>query len=351
MTHVVSRGVRSAGPRRAVVLASISLAAATVAGGLGSARAIALDAVNPVVASHTPTEAPAATRTSTNAQPMAWGVYAPRFPSDISAVANVEAEVGAHVNFVMWYEHWGLDGGIFDTADVQAVINHGASPVITWMSDDGTTNATYPLSRIAAGAFDGYIKSWARAIRSIHGTVFLRFDHEMNGNWYAWSTGVAGQTAADYVAAWRHIHNVFAALGVRNVKWIWSPNVEYTGSTSLGQLYPGDAYVDDVGVDGYNWGPIGQWHVWSSFAQVFGPTLADVASLTSRPVMLSEVASGTVGGDKAAWIADFFAQLVADQRIKAFIWFDANKEEDWRIDSSAATLAAFQAGLATTAPR
>lgn len=282
---------------------------------------------------------------------MAWGFYAPGFPNDMAAVVNVEAQAGYRANFVMWYEHWGLDGGTFDAADVQAVIDHGATPVITWMSDDGTTNVTYPLARIAAGAFDGYIESWARGIRSIHGTVFLRFDHEMNGSWYPWSTGVAGQTASAYVAAWRHIHRVFANNGVRNVKWIWSPNVEYTGSTPLAQLYPGDAYVDYVGVDGYNWGPVDQWHVWSSFAQVFGPTLADVSSLTRRPLMLSEVATGTLGGDKAAWITDFFAQLVADPQIKAFIWFDADKEQDWRIDSSPAALAAFGAGLATTSPR
>ncbi|HXA29201.1 MAG TPA: glycosyl hydrolase [Candidatus Angelobacter sp.] len=266
----------------------------------------------------------------------------------MSALTPLESELSASPNYVMWYVHWGGAYSAYNPTDVQNVITHNETPVITWMSDDPTTTTNaYPLRQIAAGVFDSYVRSWADALRSVRHRVLLRFDHEMNGSWSQWSTGVSAQIPADYVAAWRHVHDVFAAEGVTNVRWVWSPNVAYTGSTPLQLLYPGDAYVDVAAIDGYNWGPVDLFHTWQSFSQVFSPTIAQVQAITHRPLMIGEVACGTVGGDKAAWITDFFATLHRTPAITGFIWFNANKEEDWRIDSSPATTAAFQAGLAS----
>jgi beta-mannanase len=277
-----------------------------------------------------------------------WGVFQPGAPTNMGALTPLESELNSNPDYVMWYVHWGGGYGAYNPADVQNVIARGETPLITWMSDDYTTSANvYTLQQIAAGVFDTYVRSWADNLRTVRHKVLLRFDHEMNGSWSKWSTGVSAQTPADYVAAWRHIHDVFAAEGVTNVQWVWSPNVAYTGSTPLPLLYPGDAYVDIVGIDGYNWGPVDPFHTWQSFSQVFSPTIAQVQVITHRPIIVAEVASGTVGGDKAAWISDFFATLRSTPAITAFVWFNANKEEDWRIDSSSATTAAFRAGLAS----
>ena len=59
--------------------------------------------------------------------------------------------------------------------------------------------------------------------------VAIRFDHEMNGNWYPWSAGLpANQGAAGqpnlYVQAWRHIWNLFNSVGANSdVIWLWAP--------------------------------------------------------------------------------------------------------------------------------
>jgi Glycosyl hydrolase family 26 len=296
-------------------------------------------------------QSPAPTASPSSGSParphLPWGVFENGAPADMSVLQPLEAELSAVPDDVMWYVHWGGGYGAFNGADVQNVVSRGETPVITWMSDDFTTAGdVYPLQQIAAGVFDRYVKSWADGLRAIHHRVLLRFDHEMNGNWSQWSAGVAGQTPADYVAAWRHLHDVFAAEGASNVSWVWSPNVVYTGSTALALLYPGDAYVDAVGLDGYNWGPTDQWHTWQSFAQVFLPTVTAVQALSRRPIMVTEVGCTTIGGDKAQWITDMFATLRSTPAITALVWFDVDKEQDWRIDSSPATTAAFKAGLA-----
>jgi beta-mannanase len=247
------------------------------------------------------------------------------------------------------YTHWGGGWGAFayDAPFLKAALAHGSTPVITWMSGDPTTTdqSAYAPSRIAAGAWDSYAKSWADGLRALGKPVMLRLDPEMNGNWCSYSPGVDGTTATDYVAAWQHLHKLFLAEGATNVRWVWSPNVEYNGSTPLPSLYPGDAYVDWVALDGYNWGNT-NGHIWQSYTSVFSQSLSDLKALTSKPIMLAEVASSTVGGSKSTWITNMFKQLLLHPEIKAFIWFDLNKETDWAITSSSASASAFGAGFA-----
>ena len=61
----------------------------------------------------------------------------------------------------------------------------------------------------------------AKAIRRQRWPVVLRFAHEMNGHWYPW--GAHRTDPADFVAAWRHIHDVFRTVGATNVIWTWTP--------------------------------------------------------------------------------------------------------------------------------
>jgi beta-mannanase len=106
--------------------------------------------------------------------------------------------------------------------------------------------------------------------------------------------------------------------------------------------YPGDAYVDWVGLDAYNWGSSSTCCTWMSFADLATDLYRDYAAV--KPLMLPETSSAEVGGDKAAWIQAMRTGLPRDfPAIKAVVWFDIDKETDWRIASSPATLAAYRA--------
>jgi hypothetical protein len=289
-------------------------------------------------------------RATQHVAPTAWGLIENGWPYDTSGFDSVVDAVHRTPQYMEWYFHWG--GGWSTYGDalpfLQAAAAHGATPIVTWMSDNPNTPTATPftLQAIASGRYDGFIQSWALGVRSFGSTVILRFDPEMNGYWMAWSQGRAGQTAADYVNAWRHVHGVFAAAGATNVQWMWSPNVEYNGEAPLPAFYPGDAYVDWAALDGYNWGDT-YGHAWQSFSQVFDASIAAVQHTTAKPLMLAEVGCAPDGGDKAAWIADMFTQLAGRPYIKAFLWFDLDKENDWRIRSSAASADAFAAGVAS----
>lgn len=273
-----------------------------------------------------------------------WGLYAPDFPGTMATIDTLEGQVGRVADYVMWYVHWGGPYSGFDPSDLAAASANGSIPLITWMSDDPTGATTITDAAIAAGAYDSYIRAWAEGLRAYGRPVLLRFDHEMNGDWSGWSPGVNGNTAASYIAAWRHVYTIFATAGATNVKFVWSPNVDYTGATPMAELYPGDAYVAMVGLDGYNWGPL-DGHTWQTPQQVFGPSVAEIEAITHRPLMITEVGSTSTGGDKAQWIEQFFAYLEANPRITGFVWFDDDKETDWAITSADGSLAAFVQGL------
>jgi hypothetical protein len=178
----------------------------------------------------------------------------------------------------------------------------------------------------------------------------LRFAHEMNGDWYPWAVGVNGNTSDDYVAAWRHVHDLFRSVGVSNVRFLWSPNVPVSGQTSdLAAAYPGANMVDILGLDGYNWGA-GDGHEWTEPDMLFDEGLNQLRALDGRqPILISETSSAEgsgLGQSKAQWIAKLMSHGSSQKRVTGFIWFDVNKERDWRINSSQAAQEAFKASLA-----
>ncbi len=280
-------------------------------------------------------------------------------PWDMTSLSLFEQHAGKGVSIVHYGQFWRRDGVLqpFYTNDHQRVRDHGAIPLVDWSPWDSSAGGSpqqpeFALARIIAGDFDAYIASWAAGARDWGHPLFLRFAHEMNGDWYPWSDRTNGNAPGDYVAAWRHVHDIFTAVGATNVTWVWSPNTIYPGSIPLSEVYPGDAYVDWVAIDGYNWGTNpARPESWRTFDQVFKPTYDALAVVApDKPVMLAEIGSSEYGGSKATWIADALARIPALTRIGAVVWFDWDTDGmDWRIETSPTAQDAFAAGVASTA--
>ncbi len=226
----------------------------------------------------------------------------------------------------------------------------GTVPMMTWEPWDPAGGATQPLysaAQIAGGRYDAYVASWAKQAAAYNRHFLIRFAHEMNGNWYPWSVGQSATTPEDYVAAYRRVRRIFTDSGATQVQWVWSPNVIIDGnSDAVTRCYPGDEYVDIVGLDGYNFGD-DPGHRWRSPSDLIGPTLKLVAGMAPRkPLWITEVGCSDRGGDKASWIADLIAFLKST-KAEGLVWFEANKEgePDWRLTSSSQTSAAAKHAL------
>jgi len=292
--------------------------------------------------SSAPTPAPAP------ATPITLGAYVNGAPWDPAPLDTFTSLVGAAPAIVMWYEGWGLTSrGEFDPNRPELVTARGAVPMVTWMPwehEGGPDQPAFALRTIIAGSHDAYIRRWAQAASGWGKPLYLRFAHEMNGNWYPWSAGVNGNTSAEYAGAWRHVHDIFVEERATNVRWVWSPNVLDQGSGPFAEMYPGDAYVDWVALGGYNRGPTHVYNTWRSVVEVFGYSYELLTALTNKPVMIAETASTEVGGSKSDWITMGFLAEIPTRlpKVRAAVWFHEDKETDWRVNSSPASLVAFR---------
>jgi hypothetical protein len=287
-----------------------------------------------------------ATAPSVSSAALRFGVANPGGPLASTELDEVTTLAGEIPSILMIYKDFLQAPPV---AEMDAARSRGATPLVTWEPwawGGGVNQPAYALDRVAAGDFDSTITQWGQSIAAWGKPVMLRFAHEMNGNWYPWAEGVNGNQSGDYVAAWRHVHDVVAATGAVNVQWVWSPNVPYTGSTALAGLYPGPGYVDIVALDGYNWGTSQTWSSWVSPVDLFAPGISQLRSLApGKPVLIAETASSELGGSKATWNTDLVSYLAAQPDVMGFVWFDMQKETDWRINSSASSATAFKSAL------
>lgn len=262
---------------------------------------------------------------------MNWGAYVGDLTTDAE---TFEWLVGRLLNMQSLFTGWGATKGPFPSQFGPTIRDRSKTMVLFW-EPYGTT-----LDSIIAGSSDAYIGQFAADARAYGGPIILAPFREMNGNWVPWGGTVGTNTPAKVIAAWQRVHDVFGS--VPNVKFAWTVNnvsVPNTPENAIGVYYPGDSYVDYVAVDGFNWG-----NPWQTFDQVFGQALATLNAY-GKPVYILSMASAA-GTQKAAWIADMFTQLrLTHPEVQGWVWFNQNKERDWRVNSDAASLQAFHDGI------
>jgi hypothetical protein len=308
----------------------------------------------------------AATDSNSPSSSLYWGAWigdqltGTEAPWDMTAVSKFEEMTGKPLSLVNFSSPFADCSSSpcsfysFPKGAMEHIREYGAIPFFSWASDSTPTNLNEPdfqLSDVLSGTYDSYIRSFAEAARDWGHPFFLRFNWEMNGNWFPWSEGVNGNKPGESVAAWRHVHDIFTSVGATNATWVWCPNVDPTNKLqNLAALYPGDNYVDWTGLDGYNWGtnpssPKG----WMSFDQLYNSTYRRITETIapSKAMVIGEVGSTERGGSKASWIEDMLSEVPTDYpKIRGLLWFDKYEEGlDWPIESSSSATNAFAAGI------
>jgi hypothetical protein len=254
-------------------------------------------------------------------------------PASTGSVDAFGRRVGKRPNLVEFYTGWG-DG--YDMSGVRRLWQSGSLPMLAWEPFHAS------LAAIAAGKSDAYVRKFATSVRDLNLPVAISFGHEMNGHWYPWGTRT--NRPGDFVRAWRHLHDVFADVGATSVIWVWSPNViNPVPKVRLRPYYPGDAYVDWAGMIGYY--TKGGAH---TFRTLFGPTMRQIRTFTSKPFVIPETASEP-DGRRPTDITDLFRGVRHTPDVVGFVWFHIKKRADWRIDHDPVAVAAFRRGVAGSA--
>jgi mannan endo-1,4-beta-mannosidase len=258
------------------------------------------------------------------------GVYESGALQSYQPIADFSKAAGMPPNLVGYYSGW---KEAFQAAFAETVRGHNATTLLQWDPTDTS------VSKIAAGGFDSYLRSFARSVRDFGHPVVIGFGHEMNANWYSW--GYGHLSASTFVAAWRHIVTLFRNQGVTNVTWLWTLQADESGTGPIASWWPGAQYVTWVGIDGY------YYHPSETFFSIFGQTIAQVRMLTGLPILLSEVGVGPDAG-QARKIPELFAGM-RQYGTLGLVWFDIAQHQgiyhqDWHIEDNPAAETAFRRG-------
>ncbi|MEZ0447220.1 glycoside hydrolase family 26 protein [Cellulomonas sp. ICMP 17802] len=301
-----------------------------------------------------------------------FGLYTPQSPFNWAELDSVSASVGSAPTIAGYFQGW---DGPFRADAVTRSWQKGMLPLLTWESrplsagNNESVDPAYSLPTIIGGQYDAYLHQYAKDIAALGLPMAIRLDHEMNGDWYPWGErtwngdSLNGNAQGDYVKMWRHVHDIFEAEGANQyVIWVWAPNIVNSlatyakqDATYMRSLYPGDEYVDWVGLSGY-YRPPYKADQTPTFSYTYDRSLDQLRSITTKPIFLAEVGASEVGGNKPAWVADLFHSLAKPENadVIGFAWFNHTVTttsggelvtNDWRIGSRADSLKAFSDGL------
>jgi hypothetical protein len=242
----------------------------------------------------------------------------------------------------------------FPAPQMASLRQYGAIPLLNWSSMSAPLSVNEPRYRLAAvrrGAWDKVIRNFATEAKAWGHPFLLRFDWEMNGHWFPWAEAANGNAPGQFVAAWRHVHDIFTAVGATNATWVWCPTADFLNNlTSLADLYPGDGYVDWTCIDGYNQGTLSKPTGWMTFDQVFYSTYNEITATIAptKPMLIGEIGSSERGGSKAAWITATLSDILVNYpRIRGAVWFDVfSGQSDWPIETSPTATDAFRRAIA-----
>lgn len=269
---------------------------------------------------------------------------------NVEKLKEIEKKIDRKISIAHYYRGWEYLDDAEILKELNAISSNGWTPMLSanpyFFSECIAQNVSL-YKAIASGVCDDFLHKAAKNLSQFHEPFFFRFAWEMNIATNDWSTIMTGSTAQEYVDAWRKFHSIMEQDGASNVLWVFSPQVENPTSDDITALYPGDQYVDWLGLDGYNWGESQSWSSWQSFGEIFDDSYKEITAISTKPLMIAEINTTDLGGNKAEWYKKTFKDDIPNQypRIMAVIVYNENRSYlesvDWRIDASSDSLSAF----------
>lgn len=261
-------------------------------------------------------------------------------------LTEFENSIGKKVAIASFYRGWAELEEKSLIQDLETISANGWVPMISanpYFFDECLHKTDSLYKAIANGSCDSVLRGISKNLASYEGKLFFRFAWEANIVDVDWGVQKVGSTAQNYVEAWRHFHDIMQEEEVSDVIWVLAFNTNKHDSIPYEKLYPGDEYVDWIGIDGYNWGETQNWSGWQSFSSVFHRSYTELTALApSKPLMISEFNSASVGGDKASWFEDALNVQIPNNypKIDAIVFFNEDKLKqegvDWKIENSTA---------------
>ena len=258
---------------------------------------------------------------------LSWGIFEPGVPDEYSQrFRDLEGALGFQFPILLRYSNFGQDN-----AALGAMLRHAAEErrtvELTLQTVPAPDGGNMVLD-VLDGQYDDWLAEYAGTVAQSRHPVLFRLGNEMNGDWCVYSGASLCRDPELYVRFYRYVYDIFRRNGaLANTIWVWNPNErsypDYTWNHAL-CYYPGDTYVDVVGLTGYN---NGDYYAetgehWRSFGEIYDGLCAQYDAWFAQPLMITEFSCSSLGGDKAAWVADMREHIGSYPRLRAAVWWD-----------------------------
>ena len=257
---------------------------------------------------------------------IAWGLFSPYSEQDYFHVNEIEENVDYRFPVIMFYREMTADFPMEELKRAYEERGQIAELTLHLLSggngDDDNRNNTYG---ILDGKYDSNIKKWAKGLKDFDHPVLLRCSNEMNTTWCKYS-GILLMNDPDlYVRLWRHVYDIFEQEGVKNAIWVFNPfdnDFPPVNWNNMIAYYPGDKYVQMIGLTAYSAGDYYQYEDFRTFLGCYEPLVEKNRKYFSEfPWVIGEFGCSSVGGDKEQWIKDMFTYLPNYPEIKVAVWY------------------------------
>jgi len=279
-----------------------------------------------------------------------YGAYAES--NDLNGWMNVndyENLTRRKLNMSLWYSDWNTS---FNNSVRDVVLTNLKDKNIYLELGFLPYNAT--SYDIATGKYDEFLKNWFIECKNLNYPIWIRPMNEMNGKWTfqrnnADNKLIYGGDPANYKKAWRRMYNIAEQVGAvgENQIFLWSPDARSEEGHNMSNYYPGNQYVDWVGVSAYV-DKINKSGNFETLDNLVNEVYTKYSNI--KPVMISEGGAFEVSNTKlkANWIEQWF-NITKKKEIKAAVWFhkhedhpDGSKTYGTRIDSSKDSINAYR---------
>ena len=260
---------------------------------------------------------------------LTWGLFPPvsgesQF-ADMTEVHEIQNKLGYTFPVLLHYTNLSQTYNITDILSRARNDGHVVELTLQTPIYDATTQ-TNMVYEILEGKYDDYLHNYAAEVSQFGHPVLFRPFNEMNGDWCAYSAFWAARDCSTYVALYRYLYDIFEEEGANaNTLWVWNPNEKSFPNYAWNfadNYYPGDEYVDVVGLTGYNTGNYYEGETWRSFNDIYEPLYKHMAPQYRQPLIITEFACSSIGGNKPQWVDDMFDDLKMRPRIKIAVWWD-----------------------------
>lgn len=238
---------------------------------------------------------------------MTWGIFEPTSVNGLETLNDIEEKIEYDFSHVLQY----YDIKYFiDEDNIQAIYDQGKVLEFTLQTTIyGVHDPDFTMD-VLNGVYDDDIDVIVEKVSRIKGPVLFRLNNEMNGDWCFYNAYWFQKDTRLYIALWQYLYNQFEARGADNLIWVFNPNeMSFPGFkwNHYSNYFPGEKYVDIIGVTGYNTGNYYNGETWRDFETIYDEFMPEYKRVFKNyPMMITEFGSSSIGGDKAQWLRDMF---------------------------------------------